>query len=319
MAVCTGYVPLISGGGGSSAYESPCDLIKDLDSPIRHADDRLRYARMTPSIYPVLEAVEDSRAPTFDRFTRVVEWPMAILALAVVPALVLENRSTTPEIAAAAVVVNWIIWTGFCGEYLVKLVLAPSRAAYVRQAWFDFFIIVLSPPFLVPDSLQAIRTLRAARVLRLIRLLRAFAVAGMGLRLLRGLLRHHSFHYVLTVALAVVGLGAIAIYVLEGGSNAAVGSIGDALWWAVVTATTVGYGDVSPVTPEGRLIAVVLMITGIGVIGVFTATVASFFFEQAPGTDTAPLEARLANVEEKLDRILRRLGEGTPDNDMRRR
>jgi voltage-gated potassium channel len=98
-----------------------------------------------------------------------------------------------------------------------------------------------------------------------------------------------------------------------------VGSIGDALWWAAVTATTVGYGDVSPITPEGRLIAVALMITGIGVIGVFTATVASFLFEQAPGTDTAPLEARLTNVEEKLDRILERLGDGTPDNNMRRR
>lgn len=132
----------------------------------------------------------------------------------------------------------------------------------------------------------------------------------MGLRLLRGLLRHHRFQYVLIVALAVVALGAIAIYVVEGGSNAAVGSIGDALWWAVVTATTVGYGDVSPITSEGRLIAVVLMITGIGVIGVFTATVASFFFEQETATDTAHLEARLARVEEKLDRLLAHAGVG---------
>jgi voltage-gated potassium channel len=247
-------------------------------------------------------------ASAFERFTRAVEWPMAILALAVVPALVLENRSTMPQVAAAAVAVNWIVWVGFCAEYLIKLVLTPNRSTYVRQAWFDLLIIVFSPPFLVPDSFQALRSLRALRVLRVIRLLRAFAVAALGLRLLRRLLRHHRFQYVLTVAVAVVGVGAIAIYVLEGGRNTAVGSIADALWWAVVTATTVGYGDVSPVTPEGRLVAVVLMITGIGVIGVFTATVASFFFEQGSGTDTAHLEARLVRVEAKLDTLLEHIG-----------
>jgi voltage-gated potassium channel len=240
---------------------------------------------------------------------------MALLALAVVPALILENSATTPQLAAAAVTVNWIIWIGFCGEYLVKLFLAPSRPAYIRQAWFNLAIIILSPPFVVPDSLQAARSLRAVRIVRLMRLVRAFAVAGMGLRLLRGLLRHHRFQYVLLVAFAVVGLGAIAIYVVESGSNAAVDSIGDALWWAVVTATTVGYGDVSPVTAEGRLIAVVLMITGIGVIGVFTATVASLFFEQEAGTDTARLEARLSRVEDKLDRLLEHIGADTSQRD----
>lgn len=233
---------------------------------------------------------------------------MAVLALAVVPALMLEHRATTPAIAAAAVAINWTIWIGFCAEYLVKLTLAPKRAVYVRQAWFDLLLIIVSPPFLVPESFQSLRSVRAVRLLRLVRLLRAFAVAGMGLRLLRGLLRHHRFEYVLIVAAAVVGLGAFAIYLVEGDQNAAVGSMGDALWWAVVTTTTVGYGDVSPITPEGRVIAVLMMISGIGVIGVFTATVASFFFEQAPAADAARLEARLTKVEEKLDRILEQLG-----------
>lgn len=75
-------------------------------------------------------------------------------------------------------------------------------------------------------------------------------------------------------------------------------------WWAVVTATTVGYGDVSPVTLEGRLIAVVLMLTGIGVIGVFTATVASLFFEQ-DRSELAEVHRRLDAIEGKLDAILR--------------
>jgi voltage-gated potassium channel len=70
----------------------------------------------------------------------------------------------------------------------------------------------------------------------------------------------------------------------------------------MVTTTTVGYGDVSPVTPEGRVIAVGLMLTGIGVIGIFTATVASCFFEQA--SETAEMERRLARLEAKVDYLV---------------
>ena len=79
----------------------------------------------------------------------------------------------------------------------------------------------------------------------------------------------------LCVGTIAVSLGALGIYVLERGIT--VESLGDAYWWAIVTVTTVGYGDVSPKTTEGRLVATALMIVGIGVISVFTATLASFF------------------------------------------
>lgn len=257
---------------------------------------------MPPSVLDAPAA--HPRQAAFDRFARAVEWPIALLALAVVPALILQSRSTSPEVLAITEAVNWIVWVGFCGEYLVKLALAPVRTAFVRRAWFDLLIIVLSPPFLVPESWQAARGLRAVRLIRLLRLIRAFAVAGMGLRLLRSLLEHRRFEYVLAVAAAVVSLGAIAIYAVESSEDGHIRSLGDAFWWAIVTATTVGYGDVSPSTAEGRVIAVALMITGIGVIGVFTATVASLFFEQDAESGAAQLEARLERVEGKLDRLL---------------
>jgi voltage-gated potassium channel len=249
-------------------------------------------------------AAPHPRQAAFDRFSRVADWPIAILALAVVPALILQNLTTSSDVGAVATAVNWIVWIGFCAEYLVKLVLAPQRTVFVRRAWFDLLVIVLSPPFLVPDHMQAARGLRAARLVRLLRLVRALAVAGIGMRLLRSLLQHRRFEYVLAVALGVVALGAILIFAVESGQNSHIASLGDAFWWAIVTATTVGYGDVSPVTAEGRVIAVALMITGIGVIGVFTATVASLFFEQDASSDTAAIEARLARVEDKLDRLI---------------
>jgi voltage-gated potassium channel len=139
----------------------------------------------------------------------------------------------------------------------------------------------------------------------MLRLLRAGAVAGIGLRFAQRLFGRRKFHYTALVALAVVFIGAFGVYLAESDTNKAVGSFGDALWWAFVTVTTVGYGDVSPVTFEGRIIAVILMLTGIGVIGIFTASVASYFFEQDQA-DTAELIARMEAIERKLDLLLNR-------------
>ncbi len=236
------------------------------------------------------------------------ELPIGLLALAVVPALVLEDRAVDPTIRTAAYLTNWFVWLVFCAEFLAKFAIAPQRLRFVRTAWFDLAIILLSPPFLVPqrlDSVRALRAVRLARFVRFLRVVRAFAVALIGLRLSRRVLLHKNFHYVVFIACVTVGLGAVAIYGVEHANNPNVASIGDALWWAVVTTTTVGYGDVSPVTWEGRLIAVGLMLVGIAVIGVFTATLASFFFEQEKANEHAHLEARLVAIEAKLDALLR--------------
>ena len=242
----------------------------------------------------------------YDRVTRRLEWPIAILALGVVPALIIEQTATNPLLLTVAAAVNWVVWLAFCGEYIARLALAPRKSAFVRSAWFDLSIILLSQPFLVPESMP----LRAARALRLLRLARAFAVAAIGLRQLRGALRHHRFHWVAAIALLTVLGGAIAEYYVERGAGG-VTSFGDALWWAIVTATTVGYGDLSPVTPAGRVIAVVLMLVGIGVIGAFTATIASWFIEHERVEEPANhehLHRRLDQIENKLDEVLRRHG-----------
>ncbi len=136
----------------------------------------------------------------------------------------------------------------------------------------------------------------------MLRLFRAFGVIAMALRLAKRHFGKRRFHYVGLVAIATVLLGAAGVYVVEADENRAITSYGDALWWAVVTATTVGYGDVSPVTAEGRLIAVVLMLTGIGVIGVFTATVASFFFEHEQQSERASSPQGWTAIEQQVRR-----------------
>src|SRR6478609_4281979 len=131
-----------------------------------------------------------SKREQFERLERATDIPLALLALLIVPALILEGRASNPLIRDAAHAVNWIVWLAFCAEYIGKLVLAPGRQQFVRDAWFDLLIIVLSPPFLVPAGFQG------ARSLRLLRVVRAAAVAAIGLREAAQGLRHKSFHYV---------------------------------------------------------------------------------------------------------------------------
>ncbi len=81
-------------------------------------------------------------------------------------------------------------------------------------------------------------------------------------------------------------------------------NFGDALWWAVVTVTTVGYGDTYPVTAGGRGVAVVLMLVGIGLIGTLTATVASYFVEEQADKEKVDLTQRLDRIEAMLAQAL---------------
>lgn len=244
-----------------------------------------------------MNPVTDLRRARFNSFTAATELPIAVLALLIAPALVVEGHTSNPHIRDLARWTNWIIWLAFCGEYAIKIVLTPERRQFVRTAWVDLLMVVLSVPLPLSGMFQGVPT----RVVLLIRFLRGASVAAMGLRMRTRILRPHRVHHVAVLTAVVVGLGALGIFAVEHGTNPRIQTFGDAIWWSVVTATTVGYGDVSPVTIEGRLIAVGLMLLGIGFIGVFTAAVSSFFFNQGRVND---VEERLASIEAKLDALL---------------
>jgi voltage-gated potassium channel len=237
------------------------------------------------------------------RIAKRLEWPVAVAALLVIPATVLENRSSSDDVRLIAACFNWAIWLVFCAEFGALWWSSPTWAT-VRRNWLSLTLILISPPFLLPSSFQAARGFRAIRLIRLLRALRGVVAVGAGLQFTRRLLGRRQFHFVVAAATSVVVAGAVGMYVVEGGTNPAVDSVGDALWWAIVTATTVGYGDVSPATLEGRVIAVVLMLAGIGVIGVFTATLASLFVEHEKTDPFGELNARLDRLERKLDSLL---------------
>lgn len=220
--------------------------------------------------------------------------PVVAATFAVIPALVLEN-SSHESVQLVGHVVNWASWIVLAAHVVTLLVLAGAIRG-LRLAWLDVALVIVTAPFL-PLPLDAARLLRLARVFRL------GVAVSLAMRRARAMLQHRQFHFVALLAVVAVVLGGVAIYSVEGGPDGHIHSIGDGIWWAIVTATTVGYGDISPVTTEGRIIATALMLLGIGVIGAFTATVASFFVQQDEGSDLAEILARLERIERKLDAL----------------
>jgi voltage-gated potassium channel len=111
---------------------------------------------------------------------------------------------------------------------------------------------------------------------------------GLLLREARNILRHRGLNWVLLIVLVLNLIAAAMVLEFEGGNlDANIASYPDALWWAVTTISTVGYGDRFPMSSPGRAVAVVLMIAGIAMFGVITATSAAYFVEQQAGEDTA--------------------------------
>lgn len=114
------------------------------------------------------------------------------------------------------------------------------------------------------------------------------------------------------VGVVIVSFAAVAWSFEQEAAEANITSLGDALWWAIVTATTVGYGDRYPVTPEGRGVAVVLMLLGISLLSVVTANIAAFFLERGRDEEQSARDAQLADLQARLDRIEGLLTSGLP-------
>lgn len=209
-----------------------------------------------------MEKPPNKRVITQEMWQRWTQWPMAFAAvvfLAIYSIQVIAD--TTPAQANILNVCIGILWVIFLLDYVFNLMTAENRRTWFIRNLHELAILVL--PFLRP-----------LRLLRLITLVRAInRVAGTALR-------GKIVFYVLGSAVLLAYTGALAVLDAEKSSTEAnITTIGDALWWAVTTITTVGYGDHYPVTGIGRMVAVGLMIGGVAVLSVVTATVASWMVE----------------------------------------
>jgi voltage-gated potassium channel len=225
---------------------------------------------------------------TYRRVEQAVERPLLVLSVAFVPVLLAPVVfDLGAQVAQGLEVAAWLIWGAFALEYVTLLWLAPDRWAMVRTHKLDLVIVVL--PFLRP--------LRALRALRLLQAGSGLARAGVGVNRLFG---RRGFSKFLVVAGGVIaGCGAVA-WAFEGRADGGeIETVVDGLWWALVTATTVGYGDMVPVTPQGRAVAVLLLLVGVALLSVVTANIAAFFVEESDDGNR-DIQARLDRIEALL-------------------
>jgi voltage-gated potassium channel len=250
------------------------------------------------------------RQAAFERVDRWFNWPIIVLTVAMIPVLIVQETSKDPLLLQTADAANWIIWLAFVVEFTVKFALTPNRSAFLRSAWLEILIIVLTPPFLsVPETMEGVRLLRLGRLTRLTRLSRLLPLLRIALlsslitRLLKRTLSPTAFPYVALVVILVAVVGGAGFFMLEQEAGS-VQTLGDGLWWAVVTMFTVGYGDIIPRTAAGRIVGTLVMLVGISFVSLLTANVAAVFFraQQAQARDT--MAQKVEELGRKVDELL---------------
>jgi voltage-gated potassium channel len=204
------------------------------------------------------------------------EFAMAALAVTAVWLLTLPP-SPTVELAGHS------IWGLFVADYVIRLARASDRRRFVREHLIELVAIL---PW------DWIRVARVLRLVRLVRIARASVWFWRATRELRALAQQNGLAYVLATAGGIVVAGSMVFWAVE----PSVTGYGEALWWAIVTVTTVGYGDVAPRTVAGRVVAALLMLVGIGVIGMLTSSLAVYFL----GSRQRPHHPTLAHIRERL-------------------
>jgi voltage-gated potassium channel len=192
-----------------------------------------------------------------------------------------------------AVLINIAAWIVFVVDFVVH----QRRLVRYLDTWlgrFDLLVVVLTAPwFLLPGPSES----RFVILIRLARVVRVLMVGKGARRLFERVGR------VALIAIAVVVLGAAAAYRAEHATNPEFATFGDSLWWAIVTLTTVGYGDIVPETTAGRVIGVMIMVTGVGVLGVLAGSLASFFRLGGADDEAPPDEAAAADLTSEVGEL----------------
>jgi voltage-gated potassium channel len=223
-----------------------------------------------------------------ERIEKRLEPVLLVATLLILPVLILQASRVDEPWATIAAVGDWVIWLVFLAEVVIMLAVTPDRWRWIRRHPLDVAIVVLTPPF----AASLLQSVRALRLLRLVRLIRLAALA-------KSVFSLDGVRYAGFLAALTAVAGAEAFKAVEGIPS------DEALYWSFSTITTVGYGDVTPQTDEGRMIAVAVMLVGIGFAAVLTGAIAQRFIatEEPPDMDEAELRERLQDLAERLERL----------------
>ncbi len=215
---------------------------------------------------------------------RRLDGPTVVVVLLVIPALVLHFSDPRGTLGAVSTVLNWAIYGWFLFEFLYMLSLAPDYRAYVRHNKLDLTVLLLTVP-LLPGVLQALWVLR---LLRLIDMMPVVLGRFVNITLLP-----------YAVVLAFIGVfgGGLAFARFEGVS------VFDGMYWANTTINTVGYGDISAQTPEGKVLSMGLQWMGNVILAMLIGGVAAFAQQLLLGEGVEELEREVDEIEEDVEDV----------------
>jgi voltage-gated potassium channel len=244
----------------------------------------------------------EERSTVENRMAGWFEGPLIVAALLAIPVIVVQESGLGGFWAALAAALDWAIWGVFAAYLVAMLAVVPNRRRWLLDNPLEVLIVVLTPPFLPA-------TLKIARVLPVVRLVWLLLLAHR----MRGLFSLDGLRYAALIVFTVVVGGGVVFVAVEPGQQL---SSWDGLWWAVETVTTVAYGDIYPTTALGRVVATVVMTTGIGFVALLTGALAQRFLhggnagatqEATPGEDEVSrrlteLAQQVADLQRALER-----------------
>jgi len=183
-------------------------------------------------------------------------------------------------------------------EYTIRLWRAKQKRQFIISNWFDLVAMIPLDYYFY-----------LARFMRIVRLIRIVKASP----LLWGLMRSKPMRRIFVITALIMIWSSAGIYLLESGVNENIQHVGDAFWWSIVTTTTVGYGDISPVTTGGRVIAAILMITGIGLLGALTANLANHWTEYFESNSENPKDRIKNELKQGAMRYLQQIDQLSPE------
>lgn len=225
---------------------------------------------------------------------------LALLVLSIVVLIALLVEALVPlheEVSLIVQTLDLVVCALFFMDFVFRFRRAPDKAAFLRWGWIDLIACI--------PTIDALRVGVFLRILRIVRLLQGGRVPGKVVSLILQNKPKSAFASAALATLLLITFASIAILTVEKTPHANIRTAEDAIWWSVTTMTTVGYGDKYPVTTPGRVVAVVLMFSGVGLFGTLSGLLASLFFGQR---DDKFEEIKAAI--ERLEASNRKAGEG---------
>ncbi len=234
-------------------------------------------------------------APRAERWAGRLRVPLIVAALLAIPTIVVQEASLGDLWKSLASVMDWCIWGVFAANLVIMLAVVPDRRRWLLENPMDVLIVVLTPPFLPA-------TMKVARVLPVVRLLWLMVLANR----LHSLFSLQGLRYAALIVFTVVVGGGVVFDAVEPGQDL---STWDGLWWATETVTTVAYGDIYPTTALGRIVATVVMTTGIGFVALLTGALAQRFLYGGSKNVAPGRAASEDEISRKLDDLSRQISE----------